>query len=99
MFRYAYNAEFISTLFNAAVLNTAVRNAVAVFNALPRKRGHKKHIGVRVDPTQKCLEIVLVSDTQLAPINYLRAVQFFSKTLASQPGMGSYVVRGRLLVQ
>lgn len=99
MYRYSYNARFISTLFNSAVLDTTVQNAVAIYNALPRKMGHKKHIDVKVDPTQKCLEITLVSDIELAPINHLRAVQFFSKTLASQPGMGSYIVRGRLLVR
>lgn len=99
MFRYSYNAYFISSLFNVSILNPAISTAVAFFNSLPRKVGYKKHIVVNVNHNLRCLSIDLESDIPLAPVNYLRAAQYFSKVLALQPGMGNYIVNGRLLVK
>jgi hypothetical protein len=96
-YHYKYKAYFVSSNFNSMVLNTVIPTAVQIFNNLPRKNGHKKHINVSVNAFQRCLDIQLESDIQLDPVNYLRAIQFFCKVLSSQPGMAGYITNGRLL--
>lgn len=99
MYSYLFPAHFICNQFDVSLLTIVIPAAVKIYNALPRKAGHRKNITVSINPINKCLDITLASDIWLAPINYLRAAQYFSKVLASQPGMSSYVADGRLLVQ
>lgn len=97
MYTYRYSAYFISKFFNVTLLNQIIPGATNNYNNLPRKS--YKHIAVSVNATNKCLDIVLTSNRPLSPVNYLRGIQLFSKLLATHPGMGSYIVDGRLLVQ
>lgn len=99
MYSYSFTAYFISNQFNVSLLTSVVPVAEIIYNTLPRKVGHKKKIAVKVNSINRCLDITLDSDICLNPNNYLRAAQYFSKALASQPGMSGYIVDGRLLVQ
>lgn len=98
-YSYSFKAFFIHTAFNNSLLNTAVPTAEKLFNSVPRKKGHKKHLTVRINTQQRFLEFDLQSDVKLDPINYLRSSQYFSKALSLQPGMAGYIVDGRMLVQ
>ena len=97
MYRYKFRAYFLSGLFNPVLLSQAVPAAERIFNSLDRK--NYKHVTITINPTHNCLEITLESGIQLDAVNYLRSIQYFSKALAWQPGMGQYIVDGRLLVQ
>lgn len=99
MHTYSFPAYFISNQFDVSLLTSVIPIVEKVYNALPRSTGHKKKIEVSVNSLNRCLDITLTSDIELDPINYLRSAQYFSKVLALQPGMGSYIIDGRLLVQ
>lgn len=99
MYSYLFPAHFVCNQFDVSLLTVVIPAAVRIYNALPRKAGHRKSIAVSINPVNKCLDITLTSDIRLAPINYLRAAQYFSKVLALQPGMSGYIADGRLLVQ
>lgn len=99
LYNYSFKAYFLYSGFNVTLLNSVIPSSVTLYNSLPRKAGHKKHLSVRINTTQRCLEMYLGSDIEIDPINYLRAAQYFSKVLSLQPGMGSYIVDGRLLIQ
>lgn len=98
-FVYSFEAYFVSTLFNVALLRGTVSAAEGIYNLLPRKYGKRKQISVTVNSQKKCLEITLYSDSILSSVNQLRASQYFSKVLSKQPGMGAYIIDKRLLTQ
>lgn len=54
-------------------------------------------INVSVNISNACLDIELETERMCQPRNCLRRMQYFSKILAKQPGMGSYVGNGELL--
>lgn len=96
-YKYCFNVYFIHNLFNTVVLIPAVKNAENVFNILPRK--NRKQISVKVNTSQKCLEIVMLSAIPINRINWLRSMQYFSKVLSMETGMNDYITsNGRLLV-
>ena len=97
MYRYKFRAYFVSGLFTPVLLSQAVPVAERIFNSLGRK--NYKHVTITINTTRKCLEITLESSIPLAAVNYLMSIQYFSKSLALQPGMGQYIVDGRLLIQ
>lgn len=93
----SYRGFFISPLFNVVLLNQVIPIAENIFNSLPRKSA--KYIDVIINPALKCLDITLTTYTPITSENYLRSCQYFSKVLSGLPGMNSYIVGGRLLVQ
>ncbi|WP_337460951.1 hypothetical protein [Jutongia sp.] len=96
-YKYCFNIHFIHNLFNPVVLIPAVTNAENIFNILPRK--NRKQISVKVNTSQKCLEIVMLSAIPINRINWLRSMQYFSKVLSMETGMNAYITsNGRLLV-
>lgn len=96
-YKYCFNVYFIHNLFNPVILIPAVANAEKVFNILPRK--NRKQISVKVNTSQKCLEIVMLSAIPINRINWLRSMQYFSKVLSMETGMNAYITsNGRLLV-
>lgn len=97
MYSYKFQAQFITSLFNTVILRPAVSAAENSFNEL--HRGNYKHIAVNVNSNNNCLDFTLVSSIPIAPINYLRSSQYFSKQLSLQSGMTGYVVDRRLLEQ
>lgn len=99
MHSYSFSAYFVCNQFNVSLLTSVIPVAEKIYNTLPRSKGHKKEIAVNANLLNRCLDITLTSDIPLDSINYLRSAQYFSKVLALQPGMSSYIVDGRLLVQ
>ena len=97
MYKYHFSAYFVSGLFNLQLLNQVIPVAERIFNSLSRK--NYKNISIKINSIHNCLDIILVSSISLDSVNYLRSIQYFSKILSLQPGMGQYIVDGRLLVQ
>lgn len=95
MYKYRFKAEFVSSYFEPKILQTAIKNSENTFNALKRKAS--KHLDVRLDEKNGSLDIELSTDIYLAAPNYLRAVQYFSKVLSTQPGLEKYICGRRLL--
>lgn len=96
-YKYCFDAYFICKRFNSNVLIPAVANAEKTFNTLPRK--NRKQISVKVNSTKKCLEIEMLSAIPINRINWLRSIQYFSKVLSMENGMGAYIAwNERLLV-
>lgn len=96
-YTYTFDAFFVSKLFQTSILIPAITNAENIYNALPRK--NKKQINVNINTAKRCLEINLYSAIPIAPKNWLRASQYFSKILSTQVGLKNYIVAGRRLLE
>lgn len=92
-----FQAQLLSSFFDASILIPAINAAVNAFNMLNRK--NYKHLAVRLNSNTRCFDFTLVSSIKIDPINYLRSSQYFSKQLALQSGISHYIVAGRLLEQ
>ncbi len=97
MYSYNFSAYFLCRYFNAALLQTVIPTVVGIFNSLPRKKGTRMKIDVSINTSNECLDITLRTEKMCQPRNCLRRMQYFSKILAKQPGMGNYVINGELL--
>ena len=92
--RYTNNAE--TPIPTTPRWETPIRNSVADFNAVPRKPLDRKLIlNVRRFPNS--LEIEYWSNAPISSDNRLRALQYFSKTLAAYPAIRTCVKKNRLL--